>query len=850
MAIEGKANIDTLLIAAEVIERDHVKGVHFQSKDHLFQRDSLIQNAQRRFSTAYSAPITSSLNLHSASISPSLSPTSSALSSKRNWLTSDLITSSVSSCIPPVSQPPVNFPIIPDVVTLSDLQNILSAATGANIARSLDGSRSGTNNGSSTLPTNSNKPASPGLYSEGPDTWQGRRVSSPSKSAVSSTQTSSVTSAMADSVGMPHRQLRTALLSERLGGIKTQRAFGDVNPFFLQPDFLAQAAELVQLEPTSVMTSPEKTAPRLPAKKRKFDWGERSNGGDSSLQTSSQTSQQQIPASLIVDKPAQLEPARRSSVCAMADSSGLTGAGESAFPYPRGAPIKQRKLSYNDLSFSSTDVPAGFGSLRAPPNVTAYSSRIDDKHGRRHHDVCVCGGLGADTNDDDDDTAPARRSSLVVDVNNNASTSGPLSAASSSTSSGTNRMRSPPSGGGNVSGSISGGAVRWKGEFPSPSPSQPQRYHPSHHSEAGRRYSVFGAPPNLSNSLAAHQAVSATAAALRRHSSVMPALFTSSAASTMSPPNTNAFNTSTALLQLRQQHHIQSLGFDSVKSFTRPPIPSAKSTASEESTVPGSYDVPSAAAVAAALSAGVRPLSAPDEQIASGGWASPLKAERSCVRSAVSPTLSPLPEVPSVSTRERQRRMSHVPVLGAILSSSANDPNPTVPSDTPYSQVQGYTSGVPHGRKRSPDSLFPLSNKSANNFGGAVLLTGNPGDKSTFELSSGSGGFPLLLVSAPTSASAAEFAAATAMASGIPASSLIPVPVQIVPNSTSPTNPNFSEEPGVALVSKTTNEADLRLVFPLVPTPASDGQMGGCALGFPVLVPSRPPTQCHLPNSN
>lgn len=26
MAIEGKANIDTLLIAAEVIERDHVKG--------------------------------------------------------------------------------------------------------------------------------------------------------------------------------------------------------------------------------------------------------------------------------------------------------------------------------------------------------------------------------------------------------------------------------------------------------------------------------------------------------------------------------------------------------------------------------------------------------------------------------------------------------------------------------------------------------------------------------------------------------------------------------------------------------------------------------------------------------
>lgn len=194
--------------------------------------------------------------------------------------------------------------------------------------------------------------------------------------------------------------------------------------------------------------------------------------------------------------------------------------------------------------------------------------------------------------------------------------------------------------------------------------------------------------------------------------------------------------------------------------------------------------------------------------------------------------------------------MSHVPVLGAILSSSANDPNTTVPSDTPYSQLQSYTSGLLHDRKRSPDSLFPPSNKSANNFGGAVLLTGNPGDKSTFELSSGSGGFPLLLVSAPTSASAAEFAAATAVASGIPASSLIPVPVQIVPNSTSLSIPNFSEEPGVALVSKTTNEADVRLVFPLVPTPTSDGQMGGCALGFPVLVPSRPPTQCHLPNSN
>lgn len=163
--------------------------------------------------------------------------------------------------------------------------------------------------------------------------------------------------------------------------------------------------------------------------------------------------------------------------------------------------------------------------------------------------------------------APAR-SSLVVDVNNNASTSEPFSATSSSTSSGTNRMRSPPGGGGNVSGSGSGsGAVRWKGEFPSPPPPQPQKYHPTHHSEAGRRYSVFGPPPSLSNALAAHQAATVTAAALRRHSSVMPTILTPSAPAT-SPPNTNAFNASTAL-QLRQQQHIQNLSFDNVKVISQ-----------------------------------------------------------------------------------------------------------------------------------------------------------------------------------------------------------------------------------------------------------------------------------------
>lgn len=177
---------------------------------------------------------------------------------------------------------------------------------------------------------------------------------------------------------MPHRQLRTALLSERLGGgIKTQRALSDVNPPFLQPEFLAQAAELVGLEATSVVTSPEKTAPRLPAKKRKFDWGEKSNGdmSQSSTSTTSSSSQQQLPSSLIVDKPAQLEPTRRSSVCTMADPSGLTGSSGSMFPCPMGVPVKQRKLSYPDLSFSNA--ADAFSSLRPPPNVSAYSARND-----------------------------------------------------------------------------------------------------------------------------------------------------------------------------------------------------------------------------------------------------------------------------------------------------------------------------------------------------------------------------------------------------------------------------------------------------------------------------------------
>ncbi|VDL59129.1 unnamed protein product [Hymenolepis diminuta] len=147
MAIEGKANIDTLLIAAEVIERDHVKSVHFQTKDHLFQRDSLIQNAQRRFSTAYATPITSNLDFQSTSVSSSASPTS-----RRSWLTSDLITSTTTASQPPPPQAG-NFPNISSLVTLADLKNVLSAAAAAtpvtNISRSTlegNGEGNGSNN--------------------------------------------------------------------------------------------------------------------------------------------------------------------------------------------------------------------------------------------------------------------------------------------------------------------------------------------------------------------------------------------------------------------------------------------------------------------------------------------------------------------------------------------------------------------------------------------------------------------------------------------------------------------------------------------------------------------------------
>ena len=136
-----------------------------------------------------------------------------------------------------------------------------------------------------------------------------------------------------------------------------------------------------------------------------------------------------------------------------------------------------------------------------------------------------------------------RRSSLVVDVHDiitskntiNHSTSTPTPVSSVAVAStapvvnlgnrnnnaATTQMRSSQSG------------SRWKDEFPSPPPPPPipaqlQRY-PSHHSEAGRRYSVMGAPPNLTAALAAQQQQQnhqQQATTERRHSSVVPPTIT------------------------------------------------------------------------------------------------------------------------------------------------------------------------------------------------------------------------------------------------------------------------------------------------------------------------------------
>ena len=199
-----------------------------------------------------------------------------------------------------------------------------------------------------------------------------------------SSSTSSTCSASDNINILPLRQLRTALLSERFaggggGGVKTQRAFSDVNPPWSQPDFLAHAADLVHLASASMVASPEKAALRLPAKKRKFDWGERSHGN--SPVASAQAPPP--PASLIVDKPAHHpggggegggDVTRRSSILSFAEPSA------SLLHYPTAqrdlTAVKQRKLSYPDLSFSSDSVST-FASLRPPPPVPAFSGRAD-----------------------------------------------------------------------------------------------------------------------------------------------------------------------------------------------------------------------------------------------------------------------------------------------------------------------------------------------------------------------------------------------------------------------------------------------------------------------------------------
>ncbi|KAH9283861.1 hypothetical protein ECG_03747 [Echinococcus granulosus] len=795
MAIEEKANIDTLLIAAEVLERDLVKGVHFQSKEHLFPRDSLIQSAQRRFSTTCSPPIASNLNFHSASGSPSASPLTP---SRRHWLTSDLIISRTAvpnRCLIPSSN-----------ISLTDLTSVLSISC----PRSSNNSNNGSNSGRGSLV--------PPPNSESPATWQVEAANSPTRTPVSCTSstvatqtiTSSFFSSMtSDTVNtLPLRQLRTALLSERLvSGGKTQRAFSDVNPPWPQLDFVARSADLAGLISESVVASPEKTTPRLPAKKRKFDWGERSNGDSSPVAPPPPAPQlpplpsQSQPASLIVDKPAQLsvESTRCSSVSSFADSSATTAA--SLFhcsATQRGVPrletqVKQRKLSYPGLSFTS-DTAGGLASLCPPPPIPAFSARVD---------------------------VPARRSSLVVDVrnsSNSSSTSIPTSASSSSpssitaaTSNSTSRMRSPPI--------PPQSSSRWKCKFPSPPAPNvsttvppPQRY-PTHHSEAGRRYSVFGAPAGPTPA--------------RRHSSVLSSIFP-----TISPSTVTSFNAPTPLHYQRQQQqpNQQPPPFYELKPFSRPSI-HAKSMQTEEGT--GSYGPTT-------VGTGTRPLSAPEEPV-HPTRSSPLKVEWPSPQSAASPLLPPPTEIPTTASKERQRRVSHVPVLGAILSSSSSAANP----ETAYNRSPIYNLG---DRKHSFDSLLPITKP--RNHGGAVLLTGDvccPPTEKSFD-----GGFPLLLVSAPTSASAAEFAAATAVASGKPASSLIPLPVQIVPGaaagSTASTSSTAGGDTGVTLVSKITTEADQRLVFPLVLAPAPDGQMSGCTLGFPLLVSSRP-RHCPSPTS-
>uniref|UniRef100_A0A5K3FKQ1 WH2 domain-containing protein n=1 Tax=Mesocestoides corti TaxID=53468 RepID=A0A5K3FKQ1_MESCO len=365
---------------------------------------------------------------------------------------------------------------------------------------------------------------------DSPDRWpvRGNR-SPPHASAFSSVTTqASSSSSSTEAVSMlPLKQLRTALLGDRHGA-KVHRAFSDVNPPWSH-ESMAHLAEASQMSASS-LASPEKAVPRLPAKKRKFDWGSGSADGDRTNAKISLpcalpsrylggvngdtqgTPVLQQPTSLIVDKPTQQLASGSGGGGGEARKSTGPFADTNAAPfyYPTShippkqepSPVKQRKLSYPDLSFTSD--PSNLFSRSpsispsrapAPPPPPSSSSVLSA--------FSMRGDLSS------------RRSSLVVDVNSS-------SISGSNTSSYQARSSLP----------TRGDSFRPKGNFssppPPPPPPPPLNRYPSHHSEAGRRYSVFGAPSGLSlaargdfEHAVAEPASGSTAYVARRHSSVL-----------------------------------------------------------------------------------------------------------------------------------------------------------------------------------------------------------------------------------------------------------------------------------------------------------------------------------------
>ncbi|VDD83616.1 unnamed protein product [Mesocestoides corti] len=512
---------------------------------------------------------------------------------------------------------------------------------------------------------------------DSPDRWpvRGNR-SPPHASAFSSVTTqASSSSSSTEAVSMlPLKQLRTALLGDRHGA-KVHRAFSDVNPPWSH-ESMAHLAEASQMSASS-LASPEKAVPRLPAKKRKFDWGSGSADGDRTNAKISLpcalpsrylggvngdtqgTPVLQQPTSLIVDKPTQQLASGSGGGGGEARKSTGPFADTNAAPfyYPTShippkqepSPVKQRKLSYPDLSFtsdpsnlfsrspsispsrapapppppSSSSVLSAFsmrGDYPGQPSSTSTSkwdihlkkvllcgipcgdllhltcfelrawlqsslSAVNDYWIRLWHKrasrcavdashrpqlraaareaACVTSGrerwreresgsgtrffffkLRARAFDAREarhlgvrdwrrrrwrwrlnavhltSTCPlaplsSRRSSLVVDVNSS-------SISGSNTSSYQARSSLP----------TRGDSFRPKGNFssppPPPPPPPPLNRYPSHHSEAGRRYSVFGAPSGLSlaargdfEHAVAEPASGSTAYVARRHSSVL-----------------------------------------------------------------------------------------------------------------------------------------------------------------------------------------------------------------------------------------------------------------------------------------------------------------------------------------